>query len=140
MELKKRAEGTKEETGDGLYVRVSSDHSATSHSSESLQFKLRGELVTPGESLVVVENDEMTELVMDLNGSYRMAHRRDFLYDFKIVDGGSIQLAFWMAFEGNTRDLGSFREENDKTTNSTLSLEEFCTMPRDGVAIPCDDI
>ncbi|GKA56734.1 zinc finger, CCHC-type containing protein [Tanacetum coccineum] len=45
-----------------------------------------------GEALVVVENDEMTELVIDSGGSYHMTHRRDFLYDLKVVDGGSVQL------------------------------------------------
>ncbi|GJW53202.1 hypothetical protein Tco_0097287 [Tanacetum coccineum] len=45
-----------------------------------------------GEALVVVENDEMTELVMDLGGSYHMKPRRDFLYDFKGFDGASVQL------------------------------------------------
>ncbi|GKB42756.1 hypothetical protein Tco_0887698 [Tanacetum coccineum] len=37
-------------------------------------------------------NDKMTELVMDSGGSYHMTHMRDFLYDFKVVDGGSVQL------------------------------------------------
>ena len=41
---------------------------------------------------MVVGNDEMTELVMDSGGSYHMTPRRDFLYDFKDVDGGSVQL------------------------------------------------
>ncbi|GJW17799.1 zinc finger, CCHC-type containing protein [Tanacetum coccineum] len=45
-----------------------------------------------GEALVVVGNDEMTELVMDSGGSYHMTHRRNFLYDFKVVDGGSVRL------------------------------------------------
>nr|GEY79969.1 zinc finger, CCHC-type [Tanacetum cinerariifolium] len=45
------------------------------------------------EALEVVRNDEMTELVMDSGGSYHMTHKRDFLYDYKFVDGGSIQLA-----------------------------------------------
>nr|GEV57038.1 zinc finger, CCHC-type [Tanacetum cinerariifolium] len=45
-----------------------------------------------GEALVVVGNDEMIELVIDSGGSYHMTHKRDFLYDFKVVDGGSVQL------------------------------------------------
>ena len=40
----------------------------------------------------MVGNDEMTELVMDSGGSYHMTLRRDFLYDFKDFDGGSVQL------------------------------------------------
>ncbi|GJY91950.1 zinc finger, CCHC-type containing protein [Tanacetum coccineum] len=45
-----------------------------------------------GETLVVVGNDKMTELVMDLGGTYHMTHMRDLLYDFKGFDGGSVQL------------------------------------------------
>ncbi|GKD44606.1 zinc finger, CCHC-type containing protein [Tanacetum coccineum] len=40
-ELKKRTEGIKEETGDGLYVRGRSDHSGKAHSGRSLRFKSR---------------------------------------------------------------------------------------------------
>ncbi|GJV20339.1 hypothetical protein Tco_1369359, partial [Tanacetum coccineum] len=106
-ELKKRTEGTKEETSDGLYVRGMSDHSGKAHYGGSSQFKSRGGIghidqdsdssddegnAYFGEALTVVGNDEMTELVMDSGGSYHMTHRRDFLYDFKGFDGGSIQL------------------------------------------------
>ncbi|GJU65218.1 zinc finger, CCHC-type containing protein [Tanacetum coccineum] len=135
-ELKKRIEGTKEETGDGLYVRGRSDHSGKAHSGRSSQFKSRdgtgklkcfvchseGHLKRDcpmkkssgfvkkgkrdqdsdssddegnayfGEALVVVGNDEMTELVMDSGVSYHMTHIRDFLYDFKVINGGSVQL------------------------------------------------
>ncbi|GKC65790.1 zinc finger, CCHC-type containing protein [Tanacetum coccineum] len=135
-ELKKRTEGTKEEAGDGLYVRGRSDHSGKAHSGGNSRFKSRfetsklmcfichsdGHLKRDclkkkssgfvkkgkrdqdsdssddegnayfGESLVVVMNDKMTELVMDSGGSYHMTHRRDFLYDFKVVDGGSVRL------------------------------------------------
>ncbi|GJU96036.1 hypothetical protein Tco_1320792, partial [Tanacetum coccineum] len=41
-ELKKRTESTKEETGDGLYVRGRSDHSGKAHSGGSSRFKSRG--------------------------------------------------------------------------------------------------
>ncbi|GKE04568.1 retrovirus-related pol polyprotein from transposon TNT 1-94, partial [Tanacetum coccineum] len=135
-ELKKRTEGIKEETGDGLYVRGKSDHSGKAHSGRSSWFKSRGGTSKLkcfichseghlkrdypkkkssgfvkkgkhdqdsdssddegnsyfGETLVVVGNDKMTELVMDSGGSYHMTHRRDFLYDFKGFDGGSVQL------------------------------------------------
>ncbi|GKB69215.1 hypothetical protein Tco_0930627, partial [Tanacetum coccineum] len=111
-ELKKRTEGTKEEVGNGLYVR-----GRPAHSGGSLLFKSRDCLKKKssgfvkkgkrdqdsdssddegnayfGEALVVVGNDEMAELVMDSGGSYHMTHRRDFLYDFKVVDGGLVLL------------------------------------------------
>ncbi|GJV79239.1 zinc finger, CCHC-type containing protein [Tanacetum coccineum] len=135
-ELKKRTEGTKEEAGDGLYVRGMSDHSGKAHSGRSSRFKSRGgtgklkcficyseghlkrdcpmkkssRFVKKGkcdqdsdsfddeghayfeETLVVVWNDEMTELVMDSGGFYHMTHMRDLLYDFKGFDGGLVQL------------------------------------------------
>ncbi|GJW38588.1 zinc finger, CCHC-type containing protein [Tanacetum coccineum] len=134
--LKKRTEGTKEEAGDGLYVRGRLDHSGKAHSGGSSRFKSRGgtgklkcfichsqdhlKRDCPkkkssgfvkkgkrdqdsdssdddgnayfGEALMVVGNDEMTELVMDSGWSYHMTHKRNFLYDFKVVDGGSVQL------------------------------------------------
>ncbi|GKA24488.1 hypothetical protein Tco_0710521 [Tanacetum coccineum] len=108
-ELKKRIEGAKEEAGDGLYVRGRSDHS-DGHLKRDYPMKKSSGFVKKGkrdqdsdssddegnayfgEALVVVGNDEMTELVMDSGGSYHMTHRRDFLYDFKVVDGGSVQL------------------------------------------------
>ncbi|GJV18041.1 retrovirus-related pol polyprotein from transposon TNT 1-94 [Tanacetum coccineum] len=132
-ELKKITEGTKEETGDGLYVRGRSDQSSKAHSGGSSRFKSRGRtsklkcfichseghlkrdcpmkkssgFVRKGKHdqdsvssddedntyLVVVSNDKMTELVMDSIWSYHMTYMRDFLYDFKVVDGGSVQLA-----------------------------------------------
>ncbi|GKD33430.1 zinc finger, CCHC-type containing protein [Tanacetum coccineum] len=135
-ELKERTKDTKEETGDGLYVRGRSDHSGKAHSGGSSRFKSRGGtgklkcfichseihlkrdclmkksswFIKKGkhdqdsdsfddegnayfrEAVVVVGNDEMAELVMDSGGSYHMTHRSDFLYDFKDVDGGSVQL------------------------------------------------
>ncbi|GJS22004.1 hypothetical protein Tco_0450636 [Tanacetum coccineum] len=73
-ELKKRTEGTKADI----------DQDSDSFDDEGNTYF--------GEALVIVENDEMTELVMDSGGSYHMTHMRDFLYDFKVVDGGSVQL------------------------------------------------
>ncbi|GJX19968.1 hypothetical protein Tco_0222645 [Tanacetum coccineum] len=46
-----------------------SDYLGKAHSSGSSRFKSRG----------------------GTGGSYHMTHRRDFLYDFKVVDGGSVQ-------------------------------------------------
>ncbi|GKD22696.1 hypothetical protein Tco_1224399 [Tanacetum coccineum] len=73
-ELKKRTEGVKEETDDVLYVRGRSDHSDV-HLKRDWPMKKSSEPVRKvkhdqdsdayfGEEPVVVENDEMTELVM----------------------------------------------------------------------------
>ncbi|GKE18268.1 hypothetical protein Tco_1425845, partial [Tanacetum coccineum] len=107
-DLKKRTKGTKEEDGDGLYVRRS-DHleghlKRDCPMKKSSRFVKKGKLHQDsdsfddkgntyfGEALLVVENDEMAKLVMDSGRSYYMTHIRDFLYDFKVVDGGSVQL------------------------------------------------
>ncbi|GJU58808.1 zinc finger, CCHC-type containing protein [Tanacetum coccineum] len=99
-ELKKRTEGIKEETGDKGKIRSFRDSPIKKSSGfvkkskrdqDSDSFDDEGNAYF-GEALVVVRNDEITEFVMDLGGSYDMTHRRDFLYDFKVVDGGSVHL------------------------------------------------
>ncbi|GJU26375.1 hypothetical protein Tco_1164996 [Tanacetum coccineum] len=51
------------------------------------------------------------------------------------------QKMHWMAFGGKTRDLCSIGEKKGQDYNSTpKSLEEFRTVPGDGVAIPSDDV
>ncbi|GJZ52045.1 hypothetical protein Tco_0606560 [Tanacetum coccineum] len=92
-ELKKRTEGTKEEAGDGLYMshlkrdcpmKKSSGFvkkGKRDQDSDSDSFDDEGNTYF-GEALVA-GNDEMTELVMDLGGSYHMT---------LVVDGGSVQL------------------------------------------------
>ncbi|GKB58465.1 zinc finger, CCHC-type containing protein [Tanacetum coccineum] len=79
-----------------------------------------------GEALLVVENDEITELVMDSGGFYHMTHRRDFLYDFKVVDGGSVQL-------GNTRTCtikGTGKMKIHWHNGSSFILEDVRYVPR----------
>ncbi|GJS62688.1 hypothetical protein Tco_0657472 [Tanacetum coccineum] len=99
-ELKKRTKGKKEETGDGLYGHLKKDCPMKNSSgfvkkgkrdqdSDSSDDEVNAYF---GEALVVVENDEMTEMVMDSRGSYHMTHMRSFLYDLKGFNGGSIQL------------------------------------------------
>nr|GEY40207.1 retrovirus-related Pol polyprotein from transposon TNT 1-94 [Tanacetum cinerariifolium] len=103
-ELKKKTEGTKEENGDGLYVRgrgSSKERLSIKKSSRFVKKGKRGQYSDSSddegnayfqEAIVVVGNDEMTELVMNSCESYHMTHMRNFLYDFKVVDGGSVQL------------------------------------------------
>ncbi|GJY85208.1 hypothetical protein Tco_0499234 [Tanacetum coccineum] len=102
-ELKKKTEGTKEETSDGLYVsgRWSFEERLSNEEVKWVRQEGRDQDSDYSddegnayfrEAVVVVGNDEMTKLVMDSGGSYHMTHKRDFLYDFKVVDGGSVQL------------------------------------------------
>nr|GEZ40325.1 zinc finger, CCHC-type [Tanacetum cinerariifolium] len=117
-ELKKRTEAIKEEMGDGLYVRGRSDHSGEVILVEvySLSQGVKLDFDSSnnegnayfGEALVVVGNDEMAELVMDSGGSYHMTQRRDFLYDFKVVDSSSVQLGYTVKMQiGNIQHGGS---------------------------------
>ncbi|GJW00346.1 retrovirus-related pol polyprotein from transposon TNT 1-94 [Tanacetum coccineum] len=111
-ELKKRTKGTKEEAGDGLYVMGRSDHSGKAHSRGSSQFKSRGgtgklkcfiyhseghlrrDCLKKKSSRFVKKGkrDQDSDSFDDEGGSYHMTHMRDFLYDFKVVDGGSVRL------------------------------------------------
>ncbi|GJZ61046.1 hypothetical protein Tco_0617183 [Tanacetum coccineum] len=124
-ELKKRAEGIKEEAGDGLYGRGRLDHSGKSHSGGSSPFKLRGRTGKRYQdsdsfddegnayfrkALMVVGNDEMTELVMDSGGSYHMTHMRDFLYDFK---GYTVKMQMGRIKHGGSKQVG-FRQLGHK--------------------------
>ncbi|GKE18841.1 retrovirus-related pol polyprotein from transposon TNT 1-94 [Tanacetum coccineum] len=135
-ELKKRTEGTKEEIGDGLYVRGRSDHSGKTHSGESSLFNSRGgtgklkcfichsedhlKRDCPmkkssgfvkkgkrdqdsdssdnegnayfGDALVVVENDEMTELVMDSGDNRTYTIKGTEKVKIQLYDGSSFIL------------------------------------------------
>ncbi|GKA67304.1 retrovirus-related pol polyprotein from transposon TNT 1-94 [Tanacetum coccineum] len=187
-ELKKRTKGTKEEFGNGLYVRGRSDHSGKAHSGRSLRFKSRGgtgklkcfichleghlkrdcpmNMLSGfvrkgkhdqdsdsfdkegntyfGEVLVVVRNDEMTELVMDLGGSYHMTHKRNFLYDFKDIDGGSVRLGDnrTCIIKGAKKvkiqlnDGPRFKLKNVRyVPRLRRSLISFCTLEKEGYTI-----
>ncbi|GJX01365.1 zinc finger, CCHC-type containing protein [Tanacetum coccineum] len=174
-DLKKRTEGTKEETGDGLYVRGSSDHLGKAHSGGSSRFKSRGGtsklkcfichseghlkrdclmkkssgFVKTGkhdqdsdssddegsayfrESLMVVGNDEMTELVMDSGGYYHMTHRRDFLYEFKVFDGGLVQLGL----RRSLISLGTLKKEGNtiKMQMGRIKVIKGCRVIMTGI-------
>ncbi|GJU50046.1 hypothetical protein Tco_1219601 [Tanacetum coccineum] len=52
------------------------------------------------------------------------------------VSTPKVRYSIWKAFGGNTRDLGSFGEETDKTTNQHQdSLRFKVSEPGDGVTI-----
>ncbi|GKD63558.1 hypothetical protein Tco_1305666 [Tanacetum coccineum] len=100
--LKKRTEGTKEEIGDGLYVRGRLDNSGKAHSGRSSWFKSRGGTCKLKCFICHSEGHLKRDYPMKKSsgfvtsngegGSYHMTHMRDFLYDFKGFDGGSVQL------------------------------------------------
>nr|GEY94933.1 zinc finger, CCHC-type [Tanacetum cinerariifolium] len=121
-ELKNGTEGTQEAAGDGLYVRGRGSSEERLSKEEVSGFVKKGKSDQDsdsssdkgnayfGEALVVVENDEMTESVMDSGGSYFMTYRRDLLYDFKVVDGGSIQLGYTVKMQmGRTKVIKGYR-------------------------------
>ncbi|GKD74753.1 hypothetical protein Tco_1333035 [Tanacetum coccineum] len=79
-----------------------------------------------GVAFVVVRNDEMTELVMNSGGSYHMTHRRDFLYDFKVIDGGSVQLDDNRTF--TIKGIGKVKIQLHE--GSSFILEDVRYVPR----------
>nr|GEX50640.1 zinc finger, CCHC-type [Tanacetum cinerariifolium] len=152
-ELKKRTEGTKKETGDGLYVR--GGQIIQGHLKSDCPMKKSSRFVNKGkrdqdsdssnegnayfrEALVVVGNDEMTELVMDSGGSYHMIHMRDFLYDFKGFDGGSVQLEDVRYVSGLRRSLislGTLEKEGStvKMRMGRIKLTKGCQVMMTGI-------
>ncbi|GJR70646.1 hypothetical protein Tco_0016711 [Tanacetum coccineum] len=78
--------GTKEEAGDGLYVRGRSNHSE-GHLKIDCPKKKSSRFVKKG------KHDQDSNSSDDEGvGSYHNAQSEDFLYDFKVVDGGSVRL------------------------------------------------
>nr|GEZ06947.1 hypothetical protein [Tanacetum cinerariifolium] len=146
-ELKKRTEGTKKETGDGLYVR--GGQIIQGHLKSDCPMKKSSRFVKKGkrdqdsdssdnegnayfrEALLVVGNDEMTEFVMDSSGSYHMIHMRDFLYDFKGFDGGSVQLGL----RRSLISLGTLEKEGYtvKMRMGRIKLTNGCRVMMTGI-------
>nr|GEU34839.1 reverse transcriptase domain-containing protein [Tanacetum cinerariifolium] len=149
-ELKKRTEGTKEETSDGLSIKERFDHSEGHLKRDCLMKKSSGFAKKAkrdqdsdssddegnayfGEALVVVRNDEMTKLVMDSGRSYHMTHIRDFLYNFKGLDGGLVQLGiegYWLGLGALTREatgsmIGEVTSSELRITNSVRTIRAF---------------
>ncbi|GKF10299.1 hypothetical protein Tco_0048225, partial [Tanacetum coccineum] len=71
-------------------------------------------------------------------------HARQEVMDNAVNCSARELMSFWKAFEGNTRDLGSFGEETDKTTDlhqhlsriSTQRLKTASQNTRDAVTNP----
>ncbi|GKC70074.1 hypothetical protein Tco_1115957, partial [Tanacetum coccineum] len=71
------------------------------------------------------KHDQDSDSSNDEGGSYHMTHRRDFLYDFMVVDGGSIQL-------GNNRTCtikGTGKVKIQLHDGSSFILEDVRYVP-----------
>nr|GEU45406.1 zinc finger, CCHC-type [Tanacetum cinerariifolium] len=134
-ELKKRAEDTKEETGEILRFKSRVELDSDSSDDEGSAYF--------GEALVVVEINEMTELVMDSGRSYHLTHKRDFLYDFKVVDGGSVRLGdnrtCTIKWTGKIKiqlhDGSSFILKNVRYVSGLRSLISLNTLEKDSYTV-----
>ncbi|GJX39354.1 hypothetical protein Tco_0252657 [Tanacetum coccineum] len=60
--------------------------------------------------------------------------RKAYLLEDKQIPSVGYLMSTWMAFRGNTRDLGSFGEETEKTTTHQILEEVMHTECGDGVA------
>nr|GEY83992.1 zinc finger, CCHC-type [Tanacetum cinerariifolium] len=130
-ELKKRTEGTKEELVAEGHMKRDCPRKKSSgfvkKGKRNQDFDSSNDVGSTyfGEALVVVGNDEITELVIDSGGSYHMTHRRDLLYDFKVVDGGSVQL-------GDNRTCtikGTWKVKIQLHDGSSIILEDVLYVP-----------
>ncbi|GJS76559.1 hypothetical protein Tco_0726440 [Tanacetum coccineum] len=79
----------------------------------------------------LVTTTHLQELITTQSKVYFLTSSK---FAFKIFVAVGV-FSTWMAFRGNTRDLGSFREETDEITDLHQILEEvLLTEHRDGVA------
>ncbi|GJT03991.1 zinc finger, CCHC-type containing protein [Tanacetum coccineum] len=105
-ELKKRKDA--KDDGDGLYVRGRSDHQGNQgrdcpkrNKKKSTGFVkknagqgsgMHSEGYDNGDLLMAVSEERFLEWIMNFGGSYHMTPRRDFLFDFKEFNGGTVLL------------------------------------------------
>ncbi|GJR38674.1 hypothetical protein Tco_1214358 [Tanacetum coccineum] len=131
-ELKKRTEGTKKKLvteghlkRDCLMKKSSGFVKKGKRDQDYDSFDDEGNAYF-GEALVVVGNGEMVELVMDSSGSYHMTHRRDFFYNFKGFDGGSVQLG-----DNRTCNIkGRWKVKIQLHDGSSFILEDVRYVPK----------
>nr|GFA74278.1 hypothetical protein [Tanacetum cinerariifolium] len=129
-ELKKRTEGIKEKASDDLYVRGRSDHSEGHLKKDCTMNKSSG-FVKKG------KRDEDYDSSDDEGRSYHMTHRMEFLYDFKVVNGGSVQLGdnrictikkTWKVkiqlYDGSSFILEDVRQLKENTNTDRLVKEQ----------------
>nr|GEY13582.1 retrovirus-related Pol polyprotein from transposon TNT 1-94 [Tanacetum cinerariifolium] len=93
-ELKKRTYA--KDDGDGLYVRGRSDHRGNQgrggSRSKSKGSGMHSEGYDNGDLLMAVSEERFLEWIMDSSGSFNMTCRRDFLFNFKEYNGGTVLL------------------------------------------------
>ncbi|GKE34348.1 hypothetical protein Tco_1453670 [Tanacetum coccineum] len=83
---------------------------------------------------MLAPNDGGLILYQAYGNLYAMTGRKAHLLKDKQIPSVGV-FSTWMAFRGNTRDLGSFREETDEITDLHQILEEVLLTKRgDGVA------
>ncbi|GKB75211.1 copia LTR rider [Tanacetum coccineum] len=89
--------------GDGLYVRGRSDHRDCPKKNKKIStgfvkknagqgFGMHSEGFDNGDLLMAVSEERFLEWIMDSGGSFHMTPRRDFLFDFKEFNGGTVFL------------------------------------------------
>nr|GEV62202.1 hypothetical protein [Tanacetum cinerariifolium] len=89
--------------GDGLYVRGRSDHQDCQkrNKKKSTGFvkknarqgsSMHSEGYDNGDLLMAMSEERILEWIMDSGGSFHMTPRRDFLFDFKEFNGGTVLL------------------------------------------------
>nr|GFA06100.1 zinc finger, CCHC-type [Tanacetum cinerariifolium] len=86
-ELKKRTDA--KDDGDELYVRGRSDHRGNQGHGSS-RSKMKG--YDNGDLLMAVSEERFLEWIMDSGGSFYITPKRDFLFDFKEFNGGTVLL------------------------------------------------
>ncbi|GJT75723.1 hypothetical protein Tco_1042448 [Tanacetum coccineum] len=90
----------------------------------------------PGDGVGIKPDGVASSAIVEVLSIYISHGRKAHLIEDKQIPSvGVFDEVTWMAFGGNTRDLGSFGEETDKITDLHQILEEVLfTESRDGVA------
>ncbi|GKC33833.1 hypothetical protein Tco_1046217 [Tanacetum coccineum] len=85
---------------------------------------------TDGEAMInSIRNGEHHCLLQMCGSEYGEQDRKDaILYEYDTFKATDEVFNIWKAFGGNTRDLGSFGKETDKTTDLPQHLSRLCSQ------------